>query len=78
MAQFMADDSDKEAAVKRQTEVYHEGTGGVWSPDMVEKRTKKESQTAIETLKELADLKEQGVITEEEFEQSKRKLLKKI
>jgi hypothetical protein len=33
------------------------------------------SPEAIEQLKQLAELKDQGVLTEEEFEQQKRKLL---
>jgi len=72
MEQFMADGTEQEPGV------YHEDSSGVWSPDMVQARTAAESKTAMENLKDLADLKEKGIITEEEFKASKKRLLRKI
>jgi len=72
MAQFMASEDDKNK------EVYHEDSKGVWSPDMVEKRTAADAKNAVEMLKDLKELKDSGVITDEEFEVSKRRLLRKI
>lgn len=70
MEQFMADGSE--------SGVYHEASSGVWSPDMVEKRTSAESKTAMENLKELSKLRDDGILTDEEFEKKKRELLRKI
>ena len=72
MEQFMADGTEGDQGV------YHEESGGVWSPDMVEKRTASEAKSAVEMLKDLKELKDSGAITEEEFEVSKRRLLRKI
>ena len=38
----------------------------------------KSNNSNLSSLKELAELKEQGIITEKEFEESKRKILSKI
>lgn len=43
-----------------------------------EKKEEKEEYPPVETLKELADLKEQGIITEEEFNKKKKELLEKL
>jgi hypothetical protein len=72
MAQFVADETDKEKATM------HEESSGVWSPDMVEKRVEKEAKSAVEMIEKLGEMKEKGLISDEEFESSKRRLLKKI
>lgn len=38
----------------------------------------KDSNTGIEQLEKMAELKEKGIITEEEFEESKNKILSKL
>ena len=50
----------------------------VWSPQMVEARLTSESKSALESLKELNNLKKEGALTEEEYERAKSKLLKKL
>ncbi len=59
-------------------EVFHEGDRQVWSPDMVESRVSTEAKTAVELLHKLNELKQEGAITEEEYEVSKNRLLRKI
>jgi hypothetical protein len=50
----------------------------IWTPEMVESRTAAEAKTAIEMLHELNELRNEGAITEEEYEISKKRLLRKI
>ncbi len=73
-AQFMVDP----VTAKNDPDVYHEDSGNVWTPDMAGNRTAAESKQAIEALKELSVLHEQGILSDEEFAQKKRQLLKKI
>jgi hypothetical protein len=72
MDQFRASPTDTPA------EAYSPGPDKIWSPDMVESRTAKEAGSAIKMLKQLNELKAAGAITAEEYEASKRKLLRKI
>jgi hypothetical protein len=50
----------------------------VWTPEMVESRTATEAKSALEMLHELNELRNEGAITQEEYEISKRRLLRKI
>jgi hypothetical protein len=50
----------------------------VWTPQMVESRTAAEAKSALEMLHELNELRNEGAITEEEYEISKKRLLRKI
>ena len=61
-----------------QQNVYHEESGKVWSPEMVESRTSKDAESAIKMLKQLNELKAAGAITQEEYDVSKKRLLRKI
>jgi hypothetical protein len=58
--------------------VFHEDKGAVWSPQMVESRTTTEAKSAIQMLQELNELKEKGAITQEEYETTKKHLLRRI
>ena len=46
--------------------------------DKMQERKEKSRKVAIETLKELESLKQQGLITEEEFQKKRKQLVKKI
>jgi hypothetical protein len=58
--------------------VYHEDEDHLWTPQMVHQRSVQESENAVHMLKELNDLKKMGAITEEEYEISKKRILRKI
>jgi uncharacterized membrane protein len=59
-------------------EVYHDGGKSVWTPDMAVSRTAKEAESALEMLEKLNKLKAAGAISDEEYEKSKKRLLRKI
>jgi hypothetical protein len=73
IAQFLADKPSPDKA-----EVYHSDSGAVWTPDMAAKRTTQESAGAVEMLPKLKKMLDDGVISQEEFDVSKRRLLRKI
>ena len=73
MAQFMAGPGDKPAQ-----NTVSSDEDNVWSPELTEKRTKEDASSAVEMLKKLNDLKKSGAISNEEYEISKRRLLRKI
>jgi len=57
---------------------FHQEDRKIWSPEMVESRTSNEAKSAIQLLSELNELRERGAITQEEYEMSKKRLLRKI
>jgi uncharacterized membrane protein len=73
IAQFLAERPSTDKA-----EVYHQSTGAVWTPDMAISRSAKEAESSVQLLKELNELKRTGGISDEEYERSKRRLLRKI
>jgi hypothetical protein len=73
MAQFLADKPSPDKA-----DVYHSDSGAVWTPDMAAKRTTQESTAAVEMLPKLKKMLDDGVISQEEFDVSKRRLLRKL
>jgi hypothetical protein len=58
--------------------VFHDSEDHVWTPAMAESRAATESKGAVDLLRELNALKEKGALSEEEFDVSKRRLLRKI
>jgi len=52
--------------------------GPIWSPEMVEERVRSDAKGAVEMLHELNSLKNEGAISDEEYELYKRRLLRKI
>jgi len=58
--------------------IFHEDHDHLWSPQMVEHRSVQETENALQMLKELNDLKKTGALTEEEYDISKRRLLRRI
>jgi hypothetical protein len=58
--------------------VFHDSEDHVWTPAMAESRAATESKGAVDLLRELNELKEKGALSEEEFDVSKRRLLRKI
>lgn len=50
----------------------------VWSPEMVESRLQNDAKSAVDLLHELNQLKNEGALTEEEYEIHKKRLLRKI
>jgi hypothetical protein len=58
--------------------VFHDSEDHVWTPAMAESRVAAEAKGAVDILRELNDLKEKGAISDEEFDASKRRLLRKI
>ena len=61
-----------------QDEMFHQETSSVWSPEMVETRVANEARSAVEMVHDLNRLREEGAITEEEFQIHKKRLLRKI
>jgi uncharacterized membrane protein len=51
---------------------------GYWTPDMAEKRVAREAESAVEMLEKINQLRKSGAISEEEYETTKRRLLKKL
>ncbi|MCK5773630.1 MAG: putative Ig domain-containing protein, partial [Thermoplasmata archaeon] len=57
---------------------FHQDNTHIWSPEMVESRMSNEAKSAVELLHELNQLKNEGAITEEEYQIHKKRLLRKI
>jgi hypothetical protein len=51
---------------------------GYWTPDMAEKRVAREAESAVEMLEKINQLRKSGAISEEEYQTTKRRLLKKL
>ncbi len=76
----MAEDSIPSASLppSEQPEVDAKFNSPVWSPEMVETRLASDAKSAVEILHELNELKNEGAITEEEYNIYKKRLLRKI
>jgi len=72
------DPSDINARPAEEFGISLEEDSKVWSPEMAESRAAGEAKTALEMLHELNELRNEGAITEEEYESSKKRLLRKI
>ncbi len=59
-------------------EIYHNDSGAVWTPDLATERTAKEAESAVEMLPKLKKMLGDGVLTQEEYEVHKRRLLRKL
>ena len=63
---------------KQEEGVFHQDNTQVWSPEMVESRMSTEAKSAVELLHELNQLKNEGAITEDEYQIHKKRMLRKI
>ena len=66
------------AGPTKDEKVLQQDSAAECGPETVESRKTSEAKSAIQMLKELNELKEAGAITEEEYEMTKKNLLKKI
>ena len=67
-----------EEAPQQPERVFHQDNTHIWSPEMVESRMSNEAKSAVELLHELNQLKNEGAITEDEYQIHKKKMLRKI
>ncbi len=68
---------DKEAAKRTYKQEFKKGTKYIEQMEK-NKKAKTTKEDVFETLKKLAELKEKGIISEEEYAEQKKKLLEKI